>query len=147
MGSLPYTTLQMDIEYIFQQLGIEVRRSLRCSACFPSFSRSCFLTTFSPTIMLNQVKHVRMVRDRETEKFKGTAFVELNTREELIKGLTLDGTVSFSSFPFRSCVPPVFLLNPVASLASPLPSCLWLIGHFFFFFAFSSCWKTGNCCV
>ena len=35
-----------------------------------------------------------MVRDRETDKFKGTAFLEFEDRESIIKALNINGAVS-----------------------------------------------------
>lgn len=41
------------------------------------------------------LKQVRMVRDRETDKFKGYCYVEFDTAEALSKALMLNGAVSF----------------------------------------------------
>lgn len=38
-----------------------------------------------------QVKNVRLVHDRETDKFKGYCYVEFYTRNELIRVLEMDG--------------------------------------------------------
>ena len=35
-----------------------------------------------------------MIRDKETDRFKGFAYVEFSTREELEKALEIDGAVS-----------------------------------------------------
>eukprot|EP00730_Choanoeca_flexa_P008948 TRINITY_DN12560_c0_g2_i1.p1 TRINITY_DN12560_c0_g2~~TRINITY_DN12560_c0_g2_i1.p1 ORF type:complete len:274 (+),score=32.98 TRINITY_DN12560_c0_g2_i1:64-885(+) len=37
------------------------------------------------------IKSIRMVRDRDTDKFKGTAFIEFEDRDSLVASLELDG--------------------------------------------------------
>ena len=40
-----------------------------------------------------QVRNVRMVRDRETDRFKGFCYVEFETPKDLIQALELDGVI------------------------------------------------------
>lgn len=37
-----------------------------------------------------------MVRDRDSDRFKGYAYVEFNSKNDLAEALKLDGLVSFS---------------------------------------------------
>lgn len=49
------------------------------------------------TIFKNQtinVKNVRLVKDRETDKFKGFCYVEFEALEDLEQALLLDGRIS-----------------------------------------------------
>jgi hypothetical protein len=43
---------------------------------------------------LDSIKEVRLVRDRESDTFKGIAYVEFELREHLEQALELDGVVS-----------------------------------------------------
>ena len=46
---------------------------------------------------LLQIRSIRMVREKETAKFKGYAYVEFDDVEALKSALELDGSVIFSS--------------------------------------------------
>ncbi|KJH42106.1 hypothetical protein DICVIV_11910 [Dictyocaulus viviparus] len=65
IGNLPFDGVEGDIEQILRHVGFddEQIRSFR----------------------------IRMIRDRETDKFKGFAYVEFNTADELSKVLELNG--------------------------------------------------------
>lgn len=41
------------------------------------------------------IKQIRMVRDKETDKFRGYCYVEFDSQESLNKALLLNGAVSF----------------------------------------------------
>ncbi|KAK6024803.1 hypothetical protein OSTOST_09321 [Ostertagia ostertagi] len=66
-GNLPYDGVQGDIEQILRHIG--------------------FTNDEIHSI------HIRMVRDRETDKFKGFAYVEFNSAEDLEKVLEWNGVV------------------------------------------------------
>lgn len=40
---------------------------------------------------VQQIKNVRLVHDRETDKFKGYCYVELDSLDDLMKVLEIDG--------------------------------------------------------
>lgn len=44
-------------------------------------------------MLTTQVKNVRMVRDKETDRFKGFCYVEFETQKDLILALDLDGVL------------------------------------------------------
>lgn len=50
-----------------------------------------------------EVKNVRLVKDRETDQFKGFCYVEFETLEELERALQLDGCIKLDdiSAPLR----------------------------------------------
>ncbi|XGW17637.1 hypothetical protein V3C99_002326 [Haemonchus contortus] len=73
-GNLPFDGVQGDIEQILKHVGFtedEIR-----------------------------LIHIRMVRDRETDKFKGFAYVEFNSAKDLEKVLEWDG-VEFAGRPLK----------------------------------------------
>ena len=77
MGNLPLTVVQGDIDYIFKSLKVcrLVADLLSINTC-------------------DQIRRSRMVRDKETDQFKGYCFVEFNDEESVRKALELDGAVS-----------------------------------------------------
>ena len=45
------------------------------------------------------VKHVRLVKDKDTDMFKGFCYVEFETLEELQEAIELDGRIQLDSNP------------------------------------------------
>lgn len=46
-----------------------------------------------------KVKNVRLVKDKETDAFKGFCYVEFETLEELEEAISLDGRIQLDSNP------------------------------------------------
>lgn len=45
------------------------------------------------------VKHVRLVKDKDTDQFKGFCYVEFETLEELQEAIDLDGRIQLDNNP------------------------------------------------
>lgn len=48
-----------------------------------------------------KIKNVRLVMDKETDKFKGFCYVEFETLEDLVKAVDLDGSVEVEKVPVK----------------------------------------------
>ena len=72
------TTWQGDVDHIFADLSKEGKVGL--AAC--RRATQCM-----------QISSIRLVRDRETDQFKGTVYVEFKDEASLREALTFDGVV------------------------------------------------------
>jgi RNA recognition motif-containing protein len=67
------------------------------------------ISKFCP-VFLPQVRNIRLVRDRETDKFKGFCYVEFEDRESLREALEYDGALVNSSSLISRVGPGSFVL-------------------------------------
>ncbi|VDK59600.1 unnamed protein product [Anisakis simplex] len=72
VGNLPFDSVQGDIDAIFKDLTVAI-----CPLHFNPHKIS--------------IRETRMMRDHESDRFKGFAYVEFATREDLERALELDG--------------------------------------------------------
>jgi len=110
VGNLPQGIVQGDIDIMFQSLKVGTPRSLReltrCYEC--NFTRVriphrscldtsslevsfCFLKLKNDFLISAQVRSIRLVRDKETDRFKGFCYVEFEDRKSLEEALEYDG--------------------------------------------------------
>lgn len=91
VGNVPLKCVQGDIESIFNCLKVSDR--LLTTTIGGEFILIYLLSLPAHRCPL-QISSVRMVRDKETDKFKGFCFVEFEDEDSLKESLEFNGAVS-----------------------------------------------------